>query len=261
MVLDVVMPGTPSTGLTNHLSTLATALPGSTVGVLEVHSIGKLITDGLTTLQAKAPTDSATSIKNIQDALARFGGIDWLGDGAAVVTKDGSTYGGGFVAEATDASTASAKMALLTNLVALSGGSLNLTSRSETYKGVNITIISIPDGPGGNPLQIAVAPRGNLMVAGYTDAFVKAVIDTSPSNSLASQADYSAVMAAAGSSDMGSFYVDIPALEDEIGQAVFAASPTRWTQDYKPYFDHVGGVGSSLVNGNTVILRLVVTAR
>ncbi len=68
-------------------------------------------------------------------------------------------------------------------------------------------------------------------------------------------------MAAAGSSNVASFYVDIPALEDAIGQAVFAASPSRWTFDYKPYFDHLGGVGYSVVDGNTVILRLVVTAK
>jgi hypothetical protein len=68
-------------------------------------------------------------------------------------------------------------------------------------------------------------------------------------------------MAAAGSSNEGSFYVDIPALEDQIGQAAFSADLSRWTLDYKPYFDHIGGVGYSVVDGNTVILRFVVTAK
>ncbi|HEY1168320.1 MAG TPA: DUF3352 domain-containing protein [Candidatus Limnocylindrales bacterium] len=261
MVVDVVMPSTASTGIGNHTSALASALPASTVGVLEVHSIGKLVSDELSALRAKAPAGSATTIQSVQDALARFGGIDWLGDGVAVVTKDGSTYGGGLVAQAADASTASAKVALLTNLAALTGGSLNISSRRETYKGVDITLISIPGGTRGIPVTIAVAARGNLIVAGYTDAFVKAVIDTSTSTSLASQPDYSTVMAAAGLSNLASFYVDIPALEDAVGQAVFAASPSRWTLDYKPYFDHIGGVGYSVVDGNAVILRLVVTAK
>jgi hypothetical protein len=55
-------------------------------------------------------------------------------------------------------------------------------------------------------------------------------------------------------------YVNIPALEDEIGIAAVASS-SRWKSDYKPYFDHFGGVGYSVIDGNTVILRLVVTAR
>jgi hypothetical protein len=42
---------------------------------------------------------------------------------------------------------------------------------------------------------------------------------------------------------------------------VLASSPTRWTLDYKPYFDHLGGIGYSVVDGNTVILRLVVMAK
>ena len=65
-------------------------------------------------------------------------------------------------------------------------------------------------------------PFVNLIVAGYTDSFVKAVVDTTPATSLASQADYSAVMAAAGSGNEQSLYVDVPALEDQIGQAICA---------------------------------------
>jgi hypothetical protein len=261
MVVDVTMPrpaGSPEIG--NHTSSLASALPGSTVGVFEVHSIGKLITDELAAVQAQLPAGSADSVKSVTDALAAIGGVDWLGDGVAVVTKDGSTYGGGIVAQAPDAATATTKLATITNLATLASGTLKITSRDETYKGVDITVLSIP-GSGTAPVDIALAAKGNLIVAGYTDAFVKAVVDTTPSTSLASQSDYSTVMAAAGSSNEGSFYVDIPALEDQIGQAAFSADLSRWTLDYKPYFDHIGGVGYSVVDGNTVILRFVVTAK
>jgi hypothetical protein len=68
-------------------------------------------------------------------------------------------------------------------------------------------------------------------------------------------------MAAAGASDTSSFYVNIPALEDQIGLSLLASDASRWTLDYKPYFDHLGGVGFTLVDGNTVITRLVVTAK
>jgi len=261
MLVVAAMPRSGAAGVDNHVSTLASLLPASTVGALEVNSIGSLVTDALGSFETALPAGSTTTLKNIQGVLAQVGGIDWLGDGVAVVTKHGSTYGGGFVAETADASTASAKVALLTDLAALTGGRLNITTRREAYGGVEITLIRITVGTPGTPVEIAVAAKGNLIVAGYTDAFVKDVIDTSPSTSLASESDYAAAMAAAGSSDLGSCYLNVPALEDEIGQAVFRASPSQWTQDYKPYFDHIGGVGCSVVDGNTVILRLVVPAR
>ena len=261
MVVDVAMPRATGSGADNHTSRLASALPGSTVGVFEMHSIGSQVTKQLDTLAAGQSGAIADSVKSVKDALAKIGGIDWLGDGVAVVTKDGSSYGGGLVVEAGDAATASAKAAMITNLAALAGGSLKLTSRDETYKGIAITVISIPNGPNGTPVEVAVAAKDNLVVAGYTDAFVKDVIDTTPGSSLASSSDYTAVMAAAGANNMSSGYVNIPALEDQIGQALLASQSSRWTLDYKPYFDHLGGVGYTVVDGNTVILRLVVMAK
>jgi hypothetical protein len=261
MVVDVAMPRATGSGADNHTSRLASALPGSTVGVFEMHSIGSQVTKQLDALAAGQSGAIADSVKSVKDALAKIGGIDWLGDGVAVVTKDGSNYGGGLVVEAGDAATASAKAAMITNLAALAGGSLKLTSRDETYKGIAITVISIPNGSNGTPVEVAVAAKDNLVVAGYTDAFVKDVIDTTPGSSLASSSDYTAVMAAAGANNMSSGYVNIPALEDQIGQALLASQSSRWTLDYKPYFDHLGGVGYTVVDGNTVILRLVVMAK
>lgn len=261
MVVDVAMPRATGSGADNHTSRLASALPGSTVGVFEMHSIGSQVTKQLDTLAAGQSGAIADSVKSVKDALAKIGGIDWLGDGVAVVTKDGSSYGGGLVVAAGDAATASAKAAMITNLAALAGGSLKLTSRDETYKGIAITVISIPNGPNGTPVEVAVAAKDNLVVAGYTDAFVKDVIDTTPGSSLASSSDYTAVMAAAGANNMSSGYVNIPVLEDQIGQALLASQSSRWTLDYKPYFDHLGGVGYTVVDGNTVILRLVVMAK
>jgi hypothetical protein len=260
MVVNVAMPRPSGSGAGNHVSRLAPNLPGDTVGVFEVHSIGKLITDRLAALQSQLPASAASSLKTVTDALAQIGGLDWLGDGVAAVTGNGASYSGGLVAEATDASTASIKVALITNYATLASATLHITNRDETYKGVDIRVMSIPVGA-GKPVEIAVAAKGNLILAGYTDAFIKEVIDTTPATALAAQPDYSAVIGAAGSSNDQSMYVNIPALEDQIGQAFITSNPTRWTQDYKPYFDHLGGVGYSVVDGDTVILRLVVTAK
>jgi hypothetical protein len=262
LVVNVAMPrpAGSATGDDNHVSRLAPVLPGNTVGVFEIHSIGKSISAGIASIKSALPSGSADQVKTIDSALALIGGVDWLGDATAVVTQDGSTFGGGVAVEATDATTARTKVALITNYATLASGTLHITNRSETYKGVDITVMSVPDSIGA-PIEIAVAAKDNLILAGYTDAFVKSVIDTTPATALAAQPDYQAVMSAAGSTNEQSMYVNIPALEDQIGKAVLQSSSSRWTTDYKPYFDHLGGMGYSVVGGNTVILRFVVTAK
>ena len=261
LVVNVVVPNPSGSGQGNHTGTLAPILPADTVLVTEVHSIGKIVATNLATLEKTLPGDS--SLKTVQDGLGVIGGLDWLGDGAAVLTKNGSTFGGGIVAQASDAATASAKVSLVSNLIALGGGSAGLTSRDETYKGIDITVVTVQSSAVSSvgAEQIAFAAKGNLIVVGLGDTFVKEVIDTTTANSLSSQSDYTTVMSAAGASDEQSLYVNIPALEDQIGQAIFSVSPSRWTQDYKPYFDHIGGVGYAVVDGNQVILRFIVTAK
>jgi hypothetical protein len=272
MVLNVAMPRTGTLTLGNHVSRLAPVLPGSTVAVVEAHSIGKQIAYQVAALEAQLPDMDGT----LSEALAQIGGVDWLGDGVAVVTKSGSTYGGGLVVEATDAATAATNVASIANLATLGGATYGILSRQETYKGIDITVIGIPgsladslgvDLPVGDAvIEIAIAAKDNLVVAGYAEDFVKAVIDTTPSTALASQSDYSKIMDAVGANNERSFYIDIPALEDEIGRVFFGYSPERsslspWGEYYKPYFDHLGSVAGAVIDGSTVTLRLVVMAR
>jgi len=83
-------------------------------------------------------------------------------------------------------------------------------------------------------------------VVGYTDAFVKEVLDTTPASSLASQADYSTAIGASGSANEASVYVNVPALEDQIGSAILSSYKPL---DYKPYLDHVGGIAAPWPTG------------
>jgi hypothetical protein len=260
MVVDIAMPRTGTTNLDNHVSRIASSLPGNTVGVVEVHSLGRVVDSGLGALESMAPLPGldAGSINAAKSALSLVGGVDWIGDGAAVVTKDGSTFDGGIVAEATDAATARSKVEMIGNLVGLSGVATGLKTRGETYKGHTITVVSVPAGAGYGPLQLAIAAKDNLIVVGYTDAFVKGVFDTTPASSLASQADYSTAIGASGSANEASVYFNVPALEDQIGSAAFSSDKSI---DYRPYLDHVGGISGSVVDGNPVILRFVVPAR
>jgi hypothetical protein len=48
---------------------------------------------------------------------------------------------------------------------------------------------------------------------------------------------------------------------DELGQALFPANPSYYNLNYKPYVDHVGGAAFTEIDGSTVTLRLVFTAK
>jgi hypothetical protein len=266
MTVEMRMAKTTSaSGASNAGSVVANDLPASTVGVYEIHSIGKTLNAELKAMGSN--TSTADSVKQIQDALAMIGGIDWIGDTDVVVTKDGSSFGGGLVVRTPDSATATAKKIMLTNLISLAGGSYGLTSTEETYNGTTITLVSVPtSGIGGAPgtstapVRIGIATKGSLIVAGYDDAFVKAVLDTTASNSLASQSDFKTVMAAVGSSNMEYGYFNVAAVANEIGQS-FSGNAAYYNLNYKPYVDHIGGAAFAAVDGDTVTLRIVVTAK
>jgi hypothetical protein len=261
MSVEITMPKTAGAlSPVNAESVLASQLPGSTVGVMEIHSVGKLVNDGLKAMSGSgASTADNGTLKMIQDALTRVGGIDWLGDADLVLTKTDSTYGGGIVVKTPDAATATSKKAMLTNLVALAGGSLGITSADETYKGTTITRITVPNGS-GTPLEFSIATKNDLIVAGYEDSFVKAVLDTTAGTSLAASANYQTVMAAVGPSNAAYGYFDISAVADQIGQTL-SGNASYYNLNYKPYVDHFGGAAFAEIDGSTVVLRFVVTAK
>jgi hypothetical protein len=262
IVVRMTMPRTAVLPLPgNHTSRLASRLPGSTVGVVEAHSLSAVVAASLEYWQAEdAPVRYRATAAMIAETLGRLDGLDWLGDGAAVLTRNGPTYGGGIVVQATSAARASDTVALINNLVAISGGGLGLTTREESYKGVAITIVTVPATEAMPAMEIAVASKDDLVIAGYTDAFVKSVMDTTPETSLAAQSNYKTVMAAAGEGNAASEYLDVSAIVGDIGRSMIGDS-TVYDLYYKPYLDHIGGIGVAEIDGSTIVLRLVVTAR
>ena len=249
----------------NHASALASVVPGSTVGLFELHSIGSLVTTALDTLSAQnAPTELRNQINTIKTALAGFGGLDWLGDGAAVITKSGSTYDGGVVVKTTDAKTANDKLSLLRTLVAASGGSV--ATHDETYKGVTITTLQTSGDSGlqtGMTLNasVAFAAKDDLIIAGTDVAFVKSMIDTTADNSLAASDTYKTALAAAGANNAAAAYVDIPTIDASLSAALPASYAGFFTANIKPYLDHVGGAAFAEIDGPTITIRFIVMAK
>jgi hypothetical protein len=249
----------------NRESVLASSLPGSTVAVLELHDIGASIQTSLDALVAALPASEAPTGQQIEGVLNVIGGIDWIGDGAVVLTETGTTLGGGLVIKTPDNDTAVGRKAMITNLISLAGTSYGITETDETYKGTTITMIDVAQGntlPGNwGPMRIGIAVKDNLIVAGYGDSFARAMIDTTAGNSLGSQSDFQNVMSVVGKSNMEYGYWNVPAMVHQIGQAMFGVSPDYYNLNYKPYFDHLGGVAFASIDGNPVTIRLVITAR
>jgi hypothetical protein len=250
-------------GSGNHSSAIASYLPGDSVAVAEAHSVGSKLTKVVDEISALAPTtgQGASELKQVTDTLGLIGGVDWIQDVAVAITDTNGTVGGGVVIQTPDASTAQSKVALLTSAVALAGGSLGLKSSTESYGGATITVITVvADSAHGTPaIDIGVTSKDSMIVAGYGDSFAKAVLDTTSSTALSAQSDYRAVMDAVGASNAGSMYVNVPALEDQLGQ--MAVDPSNWNTNYKPYFDHVGGIGFASIDGSSSTMRAVVMAR
>ena len=67
-------------------------------------------------------------------------------------------------------------------------------------------------------------------------------------------------MAAVGTSNAADGYLDISAVADQIGQT-FSGNASYYNLNYKPYVDHIGGAAFAEIDGSTVVLRLVVTAK
>jgi hypothetical protein len=262
VVVEMAMPRIQgSLDLGNHKSALASRLPASTVGLVEVHSVGRTVMSALG-LPDTAPSEYRDWAQTIIDTLRQIGGLDWLGDVSLAVTQDGDTLSGGLVAQATDSETASVKLGLISNLLGLSSLTTGITTHQETYKGVVITVAHLPgSGALGLPeaVDVALACKGELLIAGRDIDFVKAVIDTTPGTSLAAQSDYKAVMGVAGESNAGAVYVNVGAVAKQRGPAL--SGSTYYDQYLKPYFDHLGAAALSRIDGQVIMLRLVMMAK
>ena len=281
LVVDGAVPGvTGKTTATNSVSQLAPKLPGSTVAVVEAHSLGSTLTAGLAALRAQSGTSQGA--QQLNDALTRLGGVDsllgWMGDAALAVTRDGSGVAGGLVISAPDAATADAKLTQLKNLFALASlGGSGVATREETYVGTTITVVDLGDlsniGPllgsslGGASLpvqghvELAMAQHDGLVVLGVGDGFVKAVLDTKAGSSLADTARYKAALAAAGASNTGQWYVDIAAAMDAVEGAMPASARSQYDKETKPYVQHIQAFAATGSAGDPVRFRIVLTVQ
>jgi hypothetical protein len=274
----IALPQTSLAPVTsNHSSNLATKLPATTVAAGEIHDLAALIGSITTTLRNSPDTQSGQS--QVDQALQALGGIDslvgWMGDTSIVAIRtDGAIdLAAGFVIQAKDAEAASDKLLQLKNLVSLLGGSAGFSVADHTYNGTTITVIDAGDAaritggmalPGlapGAHLQIAVAQRGDLVIAGIGDAFVKAVLDTKSGSSLADTDAYRNALERAGASNTGQLYVDLGAVMDMATRRLPPTDYQRYLSDIKPYLDPFRAFAASGSAGDPNRARVVITVK
>jgi hypothetical protein len=268
IVVEVAVSGSnKATSPDNRESTMARGLPASTIAVLEVHSVGAVYTRAFDLLAGSGTPEQKDMAKQIGKTLDSFGGIAWLGDADFVLTRSGASYSGGLVVRTPDAGTAAGKKTMLTNLLSLASAGLGgqtdgmkLSVSEETYKGTPISVYTIGNGS-LDGFRFSIAARDDLLFAGMDDTFVKQMLDTTPGASLADQDRFRDVMSKAGASNSGFGYLDVASIVDDLGRAALGTDPGTYNLYYAPYFDNLGAVAYSALEGQSVVLRIVVTAR
>lgn len=261
----------------NHVSRLADRLPAGTIAAGEVHDLA-LIIGAVTAAMPAGGADGSGTGPGAQ-ALAALGGIDglvgWMGDATfTLIRTQGTTeIAGGVVIQARDAAAAETRLLQLKNLVALAGGDAGATVSDETHDGTSITIIDIGDAvnfmggralPGlasGAHVQLAIAQKDDLVIAGLGDAFVKAVLDTKPGASLADRDIYRNAVDRAGSSNAGQFFVDLREVMELASTRLPAERAQHYQSDIRPYLDPFSAVAAAGFAGDPSRARIVIVVK
>ena len=123
----------------DRTSTLAPALPATTLSAIEVHDLGDLVLAGLNAFR-ELPQGRET-MEQVDQALQALGGaeelVGWIGDGSIALLSNGTELpDAGLLIRAKDAEQATERLVQLRNLVSLLGGASGITISEETHEGV-----------------------------------------------------------------------------------------------------------------------------
>ncbi len=276
VVTSPALAGAPSA--TNEVSTLAPRLPADTVISFETRDLGTHLTSFVEGLRANEATKAAGD--QLDDALGVLGGFDsfvaWMADASLAVTAADGAFSGGLVVATLDEDAAATKLAQLRSLLTLAGSSVGIAVNDQPYGDGVITTIDLGDlrdlariaGPNGETptvpsgdVELAYTVQDGLLVIGVGDEFVKAVIDTTPGDSLAAQAGYKAAIERAGESNAGQVYADIARLIDASIGFVPSEAQAKFDQEVKPFVDPLASFAGASIAGDPMRIRYVVTVK
>ena len=247
LVADQVMPtlaGAPASTavLKDTASAIATRLPAGTLVAFEGRQAGPALVALWAGIKAGIACDPSQegALDQVDTALAAIGGIEslagWAGDTAVAVTRDGTTWGGGLAAVATDPAGAKRTLDQLKAALALAGGTAGITYTEQAYAAGTIAVVTLPATGGLAIPALAATAQGDLFALGTLD-FVKSVLDTKAGSGLAAQAGYSHAVDLAGGAGVMDTYVNITGLREGLEGLIPAAEKARYDTDVKPFLE------------------------
>ncbi len=250
LVMDHVAPAVTAGAATGPVATdtssaIAAHLPATTLIAIEGRQAGPALVALWSEIEAGIACDPAgkAALDKVDTALAAIGGIGslagWAGDAALAVTRDGTTWGGGLAAIATDPAAATRTLDQLRAVLALAGGGAGISVAQQPYAAGTITVVTLPALPGTGAAGVATPPlavtaQGSLFAIGTVD-FVKAVLDTPASAGLASQAGYQHAIDVAGGAGVVDAYVNITGVREGLESLIPATDQARYTTDVQPF--------------------------
>jgi hypothetical protein len=249
LVIDHVAPagsagGGSSPAPTDTVSAIAAHLPATTLVAIEGRQAGPALVALWSGIEARMACDPAgkAALDKVDTALAAIGGVGslvgWAGDTAVAVTRDGTAWGGGVAAIATDPAAATRTLNQLRAVLALAGGGAGISTTQQPYAAGTITTVTLP-GMGATGVVIpplAVSAQGSLFAIGTVD-FVKAVLDSPASAGLASQAGYQNAINVAGGAGIMDAYVNITGIRQGLEALIPAVDQASYTTDVQPFLE------------------------
>jgi hypothetical protein len=236
----------------NRTSTIAQHIPATAILASVSNDYGKTLRQVLD-LYGSQPSFKPV-FDQLDQGLGLLGGADsvfgWVGDTAIVVNDADGTPEGGLIIDATDKEAPGRLVTALKTFLAIGGSQQGITIREETYEGTTITIISLgdlsklgggdaamlPPGLSGN-FEIAIAQTDDIVVIGSGIGFVKSVLDTDSSTSLASTDSFKKLSDRAGKGTSG-LYVALDTVRAMVEKAMAADDPaefTKYQKDVQPF--------------------------
>jgi len=223
-------------------SAIAARLPSGTLVALEGRQAGPALValwSGIKAGIACDPSQKGT-LDQVDTALAAIGGVEslagWAGDSAIAITLNGTTWGGGMAAIATDPAGAKRTLDQLKAALALAGGASGIVYTEQAYAGATIGIVTLPETSGATVPALAATAQGDLFALGTLD-FVKNVLDTAAGGGLAAQAGYSHAIDLAGGAGVMDTYVNITGLRAGLEALIPATEKASYDTNVKPFLE------------------------
>jgi hypothetical protein len=216
-------------------------------------------------------------VQQLEQMVGVFGGMDglvgWIGDMAFVVNDPGEGIETGILIQPTDATKAENLFLTLRGFITLGGASLGLSVTDEQHGEATITTVDFGElrqlmeqggetappealeffGGADAHVQLSWAVTDDLVVIGLGPEFVKHVLDTDPSTSLAENDRFSSVIDRTGKDNAGLTFVDVTAIRAVIEELPYRelTELDRYEREVKPFLEPFDVLGGSTVIGGS----------